>query len=40
MVSKTISQDETLDYTPDVPTKEGYTFVGWYKDTDDVTTDI
>ena len=30
---------EILDYTPQAPTKEGYTFVGWYKDTDDVTTE-
>ena len=37
-VSKTISQDEKLNYTPDIPTKKGYTFVGWYKDTNDVTT--
>ena len=30
---------EVLDYTPQAPTKEGYTFVGWYKDTDDITTE-
>ena len=39
MVSKTISQDEKLNYTPDIPTKKGYTFVGWYKDINYVTTD-
>lgn len=37
-VVKEVAQGETLDYTPEVPTKEGYTFVGWYKDTDDTTT--
>ena len=30
---------EALDYRPEAPTKEGYTFVGWYKDTDDITTE-
>ncbi|MGM9531531.1 InlB B-repeat-containing protein [Intestinibacter sp.] len=38
-VVKTINADEQLDYTPETPTKEGYTFVGWYKDTDDITTE-
>ncbi|MCI6738164.1 MAG: InlB B-repeat-containing protein [Intestinibacter sp.] len=34
-----MNADEQLDYTPETPTKEGYTFVGWYKDTDDITTE-
>ena len=38
-VVKSVSKDEKLDYTPDVPLKEGYTFVGWYKDADDITTE-
>ena len=38
IVSKEVSEDGTLDYTPQAPTKDGYTFVGWYTDTDDITT--
>ena len=38
-VVKTVNADEQLNYTPETPTKEGYTFVGWYKDTDDITTE-
>ena len=30
---------KVLDYMPTAPTKKGYTFVGWYKDTDDITTE-
>ena len=37
-VVKKVEKDKTLDYTPEVPTKDGYTFVGWYKDTNDITT--
>lgn len=37
-VVKKVEKDQTLDYTPESPTKDGYTFVGWYKDTDDITT--
>ena len=38
-VVKTVGSDEQLDYTPETPTKEGYTFVGWYRDTDNITTE-
>ena len=38
-VVKSVSEDEALEYTPEAPTKEGYTFVGWYRDTDDITTE-
>ena len=38
-IVKTVGKDEQLDYTPETPTKAGYTFVGWYKDTDDTTTE-
>ena len=37
-VVKSVSKDQALEYTPENPTKEGYTFVGWYSDTDDITT--
>ena len=37
-IVKTVNADEKLDYTPETPTKAGYTFVGWYRDTDDTTT--
>ena len=38
-VVKSVDVDEQLNYTPEAPKKEGYTFVGWYKDTDDITTE-
>lgn len=37
-VVKSVEEDQALEYTPENPTKDGYTFVGWYKDTDDITT--
>ena len=37
-VTKIVDENEQLDYTPEAPTKEGYTFVGWYKDTNNTTT--
>ncbi|MGM9530628.1 InlB B-repeat-containing protein [Intestinibacter sp.] len=38
-IVKSVGVDEQLNYTPETPKKEGYTFVGWYKDTDDITTE-
>ncbi|MGM9530528.1 InlB B-repeat-containing protein, partial [Intestinibacter sp.] len=38
-VVKSVKSGEALNYTPKTPTKKGYTFVGWYKDTDDITTE-
>ncbi|MGN1032604.1 MAG: Ig domain-containing protein, partial [Intestinibacter sp.] len=39
-VEKQVIKDyEALNYTPKSPTKKGYTFVGWYKNTDDITTE-
>lgn len=38
-VVKTVSEDEALDYTPEAPTKDGYVFVGWYKNVDDIKTE-
>ncbi|MGM9532166.1 leucine-rich repeat protein, partial [Intestinibacter sp.] len=40
LVTKEVSEDKTLDYTPQAPAKDGYTFVGWYTDTDDITTEF
>ncbi len=37
-IVKSVEKDKDLDYTPETPTKAGYTFVGWYKDTDNITT--
>ncbi|MGM9536683.1 MAG: InlB B-repeat-containing protein, partial [Intestinibacter sp.] len=37
-IVKTVKEGGVLDSIPEVPTKEGYTFVGWYRDTDDTTT--
>ena len=39
LIEKTISKDEALNYTPTAPTKKGYTFIGWFKDTNDITTE-
>ncbi|MDY4575711.1 MAG: alpha/beta fold hydrolase [Intestinibacter sp.] len=39
VVEKTVGKEDVLDYTPEEPTKSGYTFVGWYKDIDDITTE-
>ncbi|MFQ9287079.1 MAG: InlB B-repeat-containing protein [Intestinibacter bartlettii] len=39
VITKSVASGETLDYKPEAPTKDGYTFVGWYKDTDDITTE-
>ncbi len=39
VITKSVASGEALDYKPEAPTKDGYTFVGWYKDTDDITTE-
>ena len=39
VVTKAMKPGKVLNYMPTAPTKEGYTFVGWYKDTDDITTE-
>lgn len=38
IITKSVKSGEALDYEPKSPTKSGYTFVGWYKDTDDIKT--
>lgn len=39
VISKITKPGKVFNYMPTAPTKEGYTFVGWYKDTDDTTTE-
>ena len=39
IVTKAMKPGKVLNYMSTAPTKEGYTFVGWYKDTDDITTE-
>ena len=39
LIQKTINKDEALNYTPTAPTKKGYTFIGWFKDINDTTTE-
>lgn len=38
IIEKTVDSEGKLNYTPVEPTKDGYTFVGWYEDTNDTTT--
>lgn len=38
VIEKNIKEGQTLNYQPENPTKDGYVFVGWYKDIDDITT--
>ena len=40
IITKEVSKGQTLDSVPQAPTKDGYTFVGWYTDTDDTTTGL
>ena len=39
VVSQPVYKDEILNYTPGKITKKGYTFVGWYENTDNITTE-
>ena len=39
IVTQPVYKDEILNYTPENITKKGYTFVGWYEDTDNITTE-
>lgn len=43
VVTQPVYKDEVMDYTPQTSIalikKEGYTFVGWYADTDDISTE-
>ena len=38
VIKRAVDSEGKLNYTPEEPTKDGYTFVGWYEDTDDTTT--
>ena len=38
-VEKAAVKDTAFDYQPEAPSKDGYVFVGWFKDVDDVTTE-
>ena len=39
VLEKTIGKEDVLDYIPENPIKDGYTFVGWFKDVNDTTTE-
>ena len=39
VITKKIANGDILEYIPEAPTKDGYTFVGWFKDVDDITTE-
>ena len=39
VITKSVASGETLDYKPEAPTKDGYVFVGWYKDVDNIKTE-
>ena len=38
-ITKVVDSEGKLNYTPEAPTKDGYTFVGWFKDVNDTTTE-
>lgn len=38
-IEKTAVKDTAFNYQPEAPIKEGYVFVGWFKDVEDVTTE-
>ena len=38
-IIKEIEKYSSLDYTPENPTKDGYVFVGWFKNVDNITTE-
>lgn len=38
-IIKEVEKNKSLNYTPENPTKDGYVFVGWFKDVDDITTE-
>lgn len=39
IIEENVSKGTALDYIPETPIKKGYTFVGWYKDINDTTTE-
>ncbi|MGN1033432.1 MAG: leucine-rich repeat protein, partial [Intestinibacter sp.] len=39
IIEKDTQNTTALDYTPSAPIKDGFVFVGWYKDIDDITTE-
>ena len=38
-IKKEVESEKVLEYTPEVPTKKGYEFVGWFRDVDYITTE-
>ena len=39
IIEENVLKGTALDYIPETPIKKGYTFVGWYKDINDTTTE-
>lgn len=40
VIKQNVKEGQALNYQPENPTKDGYVFVGWYKNTDDITTEF
>lgn len=38
IIKQKVKKDESLSYIPEAPAKQGYVFVGWFEDINDITT--